>query len=99
MLLMAEIIISINGLSEKKAHQHGMKLSQIHSGIILLKQSDGPVFPVYRIGANADKLYQILRYHLPISQGGNDLWVVDSRTDTASTKFITTDLDNNGNCR
>ena len=62
----------------------------------LVETSDGPIFPVYRIGANADKLYQILRYHLPVSQGGNDLWVVDSRTDTASTKFITSDLDNNG---
>ena len=62
----------------------------------LVETSDGPVFPVYRIGANAEKLYQILRYHLPIAQGGNDLWVVDSRTDTASTKFITTDLDSNG---
>ncbi|HYJ65421.1 MAG TPA: hypothetical protein VEV62_16890, partial [Parafilimonas sp.] len=63
----------------------------------LVETSDGPVFPVYRIGANTDKLYQILRYHLPISQGGNDLWVVDSRTDTASTKFITTDLDSDSN--
>lgn len=62
----------------------------------LVETSDGPIFPVYRIGANTDKLYQILRYHLPVSQGGNDLWVVDSRTDTASTKFITSDLDNNG---
>jgi hypothetical protein len=64
----------------------------------LVETSDGPVFPVYRIGANTDKLYQILRYHLPGSQGGNDLWVIDSRTDTASTKFLTTvlDLDSNG---
>jgi hypothetical protein len=62
----------------------------------LEETADGPVFPVYRIGANADKLYQILRYHLPTAQGGNDLWVIDSRTDTASTKFITTDIDNNG---
>ncbi len=63
----------------------------------LVETSDGPIFPVYRIGANTDKLYQILRYHLPVSQGGNDLWVVDSRTDTASTKFITTDLDSDSN--
>ncbi|MBS1747678.1 MAG: hypothetical protein JST21_16060 [Bacteroidetes bacterium] len=62
----------------------------------LVETSDGPIFKPYNIGANADKLYQILRYHLPLSQGGNDLWVVDSRTDTASTKFITTDLDENG---
>ncbi len=62
----------------------------------LVETADGPVFKPYNIGANTDKLYQILRYHLPVSQGGNDLWVVDSRTDTASTKFITTDIDNNG---
>lgn len=57
---------------------------------------DGPTFPVHRIGANAEKLYQILRYHLSLADGGNDLWVVDSRTDTASTKWITTDMDANG---
>jgi len=56
----------------------------------------GPTFPVHRIGANAEKLYQILRYHLSAADGGNDLWVVDSRTDTASTKWITTDMDANG---
>lgn len=57
---------------------------------------DGPTFPVHRIGANAEKLYQILRYHLSLADGGNDLWVADSRTDTASTKWITTDMDANG---
>ncbi|CAN5643453.1 hypothetical protein BH10BAC2_BH10BAC2_29760 [soil metagenome] len=57
---------------------------------------DGPTFPVHRIGASAEKLYQILRYHLSLADGGNDLWVVDSRTDTASTKWTTTDMDANG---
>lgn len=60
----------------------------------LVETSDGPIFPAYRIGANNDKLYKILRYHLPAADGGNDLWVAESRTDTASTKFITTDLNN-----
>ena len=62
----------------------------------LQETADGPIFPVYRFGANLDKLYQILRYHLPVAAGGNDLWVVDSRTDTASTKWVTTDMDVNG---
>lgn len=58
---------------------------------------DGPIFPPYKIGPNINSLYQILRFHLPASEGGNDLWVMDSRTDTASTKFNTMqlDLDNN----
>ena len=59
--------------------------------------ADGPIFPAYKIGPNNDTLYRILRYHLPAADGGNDLWVVDSRSDTASTKFQTMslDLDNN----
>jgi hypothetical protein len=59
--------------------------------------ADGPTFPVHRIGANTDKLYQVLRYHLSLADGGNDLWVVDSRTDTASTKWITTGIDMDAN--
>jgi hypothetical protein len=57
----------------------------------------GPIFPVHKIGPNDDSLYKILRFHLSAADGGNDLWVVDSRTDTASTKLVSTllDLDNN----
>ncbi len=57
----------------------------------------GPIFPIYKIGPNDDSLYKIIRFHLPVADGGNDLWVVDSRTDTASTKLVSTllDLDNN----
>ena len=59
----------------------------------LVETVDGPTFSTYPIGANTDKLYQILRYHLPVAKGGNDLWVIDSRTDTASTKLISTAFD------
>jgi hypothetical protein len=52
---------------------------------------DKTIFPTYKIGPNADALYEILRFHTPTN---DDLWVVDSRTDTASTYFKTQDLGN-----